>query len=116
MLRRVCRHEQAAITSISRIEVLGFPGFASLSPNLAARLKERIDSMVILDLSEQVIARAITFRQEKKMRLADSIIAASALVHHLTLVTRNDADFKHIAGLDLRNPFATADLAQPGLI
>jgi predicted nucleic acid-binding protein len=37
--------------------------------------------------------------------LGDAIIAATALVHGLTLVTRNVDDFKHIAGLELENPF-----------
>lgn len=35
----------------------------------------------------------------------DSLIAATALVHDLTLVTRNDRDFVGIAGLRLFNPF-----------
>jgi hypothetical protein len=40
------------------------------------------------------------------MGLADAIIAATALVHGLNLVTRNDGDFKHVAGLRVVNPFA----------
>ncbi len=50
-------------------------------------------------------ARAITLRQQRKMGLGDSIIAATALVHGLALVTRNVDDFKHVAGLALINPF-----------
>ena len=34
-----------------------------------------------------------------------AIIAATAMAHGIPLVTRNDDDFKHIPGLDLRNPF-----------
>lgn len=33
----------------------------------------------------------------RKMPLADSLIAATALRHELTLVTRNNADFSHVA-------------------
>ena len=38
------------------------------------------------------------------MPLKDSLIAASALAHDLTISTRNTADFKH-AGVRLVNPF-----------
>ena len=36
----------------------------------------------------------------------DAIIAATALVHGLRLVTRNVDDLKHIDGLEWINPFA----------
>lgn len=36
----------------------------------------------------------------------DAIIAATALVHGLELVTQNVEDFQHIAGLQVRDPFA----------
>jgi predicted nucleic acid-binding protein len=61
--------------------------------------------MVELELNEAVIRRAIALRQQRKMSLADAVIAASALAHDLPLVTRNVDDFKHIAGLRLINPF-----------
>ena len=53
-----------------------------------------------------VAERAVVLRQERRMGLGDAIIAATALVHGLTLVTRNVDDFKHVAGLKLMNPFA----------
>lgn len=40
------------------------------------------------------------------MSLGDAIIAATALVHDLTLVTRNLDDFRWIAGLRLLDPLA----------
>lgn len=43
-------------------------------------------------------------RQGHTMPLADSLIAAIAKRHNLTLATRNTADFAH-AGLRLVNPF-----------
>ncbi len=61
--------------------------------------------MVELELEEIVILRAIALRQEKKMSLGDAVIAATALVHGLTLVTRNVDDFRHIADLKILNPF-----------
>lgn len=98
--------EDAAIAVVSRIEVLGFPGYLNLSEARRARLHEIIASMVEFEMSEAVIQQAIALRQQKRMRLADAIIAATALAHDLALVTRNVDDFKHIAGLKIVNPFA----------
>jgi len=41
----------------------------------------------------------------KAMPIKDSLIAASALVHGLTIATRNHADFR-VAGVKVLNPFA----------
>jgi predicted nucleic acid-binding protein len=57
-------------------------------------------------LDEEIIQRAIQLRQRKSMKLGDAIIAATALEYGVPLVTRNEDDFKHIAGLQLINPFA----------
>jgi predicted nucleic acid-binding protein len=38
-------------------------------------------------------------------QLEDALIAATALVHHLTVATRNIADFK-VFGVKLVNPFS----------
>jgi len=39
------------------------------------------------------------------MKLPDAIIAATAILYSLTLITRNTADFKDIIGLKIVNPF-----------
>ena len=92
-----------AVASITRIETLGFH---RRSETERAWLGAAIGRMQVLALSEAVEAHAIALRQERKMGLADAIIAATALVHWLALVTRNADDFKHVAGLALINPFA----------
>ncbi len=99
--------EDAAISSISRIEVLGFPGWSGLPEDRRVRLREIVASMVELELNPDVIERTISLRQQRKMHLADAVIAATALENNLALITRNIADFKHVAGLKLINPFDT---------
>ncbi|NQX00977.1 twitching motility protein PilT [bacterium] len=42
------------------------------------------------------------------MKLGDAIIAATIGAYNIPGGTRNEDDFKHIPGLDLRNPFAIA--------
>jgi predicted nucleic acid-binding protein len=97
--------EDAAIASVSHIEVLGFPGWIKLSQDRQARLQEIVSSMVELGLDERVIRGAVTLRQQKEMSLGDAISAATAIAYDLPLVRRNVEDFKQIEGLTLINPF-----------
>ena len=98
----------AAIASVSRVEALGFPG---ISAEEEAALREFIAASPCYPLDDDVIERAIRLRCMKKMGTADAIIAATALEFTLPLVSRNVDDFKHIAGLEIVNPFAEPPLA-----
>ena len=93
----------SAVASVTQIEVYGFTG---LKPEEEAALDILFRRLTVHSLDEAVIKRAIALRQESKMGLADAIIAATALVHELPLATRNEADFKHVAGLRVVNPFS----------
>jgi predicted nucleic acid-binding protein len=53
----------------------------------------------ILPIDELVIEKTISVRQNKKIALGDAIIAATALVHDLVLISRNTSDFINIPGL-----------------
>lgn len=61
--------------------------------------------MKILPVDSDVVNRAIEFRKSKKMSLGDSIIAATAHLSNLPLLTRNTTDFEHIQDFVLINPF-----------
>jgi toxin FitB len=61
-------------------------------------------SVEVLPISRPVINQAVFLRQQKKMGLGDSIVAATAIEHDLTLVTRNTKDFTWIADLKTLNP------------
>ena len=94
-----------AVASVTQIEVYGFTG---LKPEEKAALDILFHRLTVHPLDAAVVERAIALRQERKMGLADAIIAATALVHDLPLVTRNEEDFKHVTGLRVVNPFAAA--------
>lgn len=98
------QHPNACIASITRIEVLGFPGFAWLDSKRQQRLQELLESLIELPLNDVIIQQAILLRQQRKMSLGDAIIAATAIVFNLPLITRNYSDFKHIAKLVIINP------------
>ena len=63
------------------------------------------DQAHVLAVNQTVIEKAIEFRRMRKMSLGDAIIAATAYLNNLELLTRNTNDFSHIPGLHLVNPF-----------
>ena len=98
---KVLFNQQIAISIINKIEVLGFN--APVAEGLL--LEEFINLSVVLQLADSVADKTIELRKSYKIKLPDAIIAATAIVHDLTLISRNDGDFKNIAGLKYLNPF-----------
>ena len=75
------------------METVGFRGPLDLGEYW---LETAFASKRILPLDDRVAGRAIGLRQDSRMSLADAIIAATALVHRLPLVTRNVDDLRHL--------------------
>lgn len=65
---------------------------------------EFIQNSIVIGLEEAIILRTIALRKLLKIKLPDAVIAATAIVHDLTLITRNTDDFKNIPGLTVLNP------------
>ncbi len=91
-----------AVASITRIETLGFHRLSEIEQRW---LEAAFDRMTVHPLDDAVAERAIALRRERRIGLADAIIAATALHHGLVLVTRNTADFEEVSGLKLNDPF-----------
>ncbi len=104
-----------AFSIVTKIEVLGF---ANLSDAQRDYFEKLFVSAATLPLNEMVSQECIRLRRNHKIKLADSVIAATAIVHNLPLVTRNVADFAGIPGLQIVDPFshgsgASSSLRQP---
>ena len=80
-------------------------GFHRISDRDRSALERFFADAGMLPVGRDVLDRAVMLRQAQRMSLGDAIIAATALVHDLTLVTRNVDDFRRIPGLRLLNPF-----------
>ncbi len=85
-----------SISAISKLEVLGFH---RLRPADKVELEELLNAASVLPITTEVINEAIRLRQQRKRSLGDSIIAATALLNNLPVLTNNEADFQDIAGL-----------------
>lgn len=99
--RQVIAKQDIAHASITRIEALGF---SRIPVNELLLLTSFLNESYNLPLTDSVVERATKLRQAKKMGLGDSIIAATALEHGLTLWTANTDDFARIDGLNVFNP------------
>jgi predicted nucleic acid-binding protein len=85
------------VSDISKIEVLGF----SLSEEDEIKFRTFFNRVDLVEIDRSIVERSISVRKQKKIKLGDAIIAATALQHNLKLVTRNIRDFKGIGNLDL---------------
>ena len=98
---RTASLEWIGYSSITRLEVLRFPGLNGADEiglrNLLAQLSEA-------PIDDAVIERAIKIRKSVRMKIPDAVVAATALVYEANLVTRNTGDFKNIPGVSLLNP------------
>lgn len=99
--RDFIRQHTPLVSSISQIEVLGYH---RLSTNEIQLLNAFFTQATVLPLSVPVVREAILLRQQRKLSLGDAIVAATALIHHLTLATHNTSDFAWITGLKLIDP------------
>ena len=106
--------QQAIHVSVVTIEELAY-GVARAAASARTRLARWFDALldsrpVILDVTPSIARasgdlRAARESRGRRVAQADMLIAATALVHGLTLVTRNGRDFEG-CGVTVFDPFA----------
>lgn len=101
-LRRLIASQPSSVSAITVVEVLGYH---RLSETERTHFEQFFDVSHILSVSDLVISEAVRLRQQKKMKLGDALIGATAITNDLMLVTRNVDDFDWIEGLRILNPF-----------
>jgi predicted nucleic acid-binding protein len=101
-IKNVVLQMPLVVSAVTYIETLGWH---HATPSQLRILKNFMDTAVILPINQPVVEKTVLIRQQKKIGLGDALIAATALVHNLTLVTRNISDFKSIEDLVVLNPW-----------
>lgn len=88
------------ISIITKIEVLGF----NMDKRDMLLMGDFVDSANVIGLTDAIADKTIEIRKKKKIKLPDAVIAATALVYGLTLISRNLPDFNKIPGFKVIDP------------
>ena len=104
-LRRFIDEVKPSVSVVSYIETLGYHRLGEVERQF---LEQFFQETEMLPLSDTVIRQAVRLHQQRRMGLGDVIVAATAMVHDLTLVTRNIQDFRWIGELRLLDPLTEA--------
>jgi len=75
---------RCCVSQITRMELLSFP---SITKDDEVQVARFLSAVRIILLDEQIEAVAIALRREKRLKLPDAVIAASARVFGLKLLT-----------------------------
>jgi predicted nucleic acid-binding protein len=96
-LVEVLDKKQIYISFITELELLSFPG---LNKKDLKVVKDLLNECVIIDVNAEIKNLAIDNRKLYKLKLPDSIIAATSLFLDIPLITA-DSDFKKVEELNL---------------
>ena len=90
------------ISAITEIELLCWK---TATENDMKILQNFIHDAFVIELEPAIKIKTAELRKAYSIKLPDAIIAATALVYNLTLVSRNSNDFKNVPDLIVVNPF-----------
>ncbi len=101
-LQRLILDSSNFASVISKVETLGFHQLDAADEVYFTSL---FSLLTLLPLTTTVIDHAVRLRQQRRMTLGDSLIAATAIEFRLDVATRNTADFTAVPSLRVFNPF-----------
>ncbi len=101
-LRNLLIIKNNAVSIISKLEVLGYH---RLTQTDSIYFDAVFKTLYTFPIDNPTINKAIELRSNYNLSVGDSIIAATALLNNIELVTRNVADFKKITDLKIINSF-----------
>jgi predicted nucleic acid-binding protein len=91
-----------AIPNITEIEALSWVSEDKTKEQI---IREFISEANTISLTQAIVDQCIKIRRSRKIRTPDAIIAATAIVNDLVLIT-SDGDFSKIPDLHLVDPLA----------
>jgi len=85
----LARYDDKAISIVTWMEVM----IGAAAEPEQAELRAWLSAFTVIGLDAPVAERAVLLRRQRRIRLPDAIIWATAQVHGLLLVSRNTKDF-----------------------
>jgi len=98
---KVLSNTSPEISAITEIELLCWKTNSKKDLQV---LHSFIENALILELTKEVKHKTADIRKKYRVKLPDAVIAATALIYEMTLLSRNVEDFNKIEGLKLINP------------
>lgn len=98
----ILKDNQPVISAITEIELLCWKTATEKDLSI---LQSFINDTMVIELERPVKLKTADIRKTKRIKLPDAIIAATALVYDLTLLSRNISDFARIEELITINPW-----------
>jgi predicted nucleic acid-binding protein len=91
--------------NISILTKIEFLGWDKHTPEGLIKCIKLVDHANVYYLDENIADKTIELKKKVNIKLADAVIAATALLNGFKLVTRNIDDYKMLDDLILVNPF-----------
>src|SRR4030043_1845043 len=101
-IRDIIAKQRFNISILTKIEFLGWNRHSAEG---FKRCRQLIELANIYGLDEEIAEKAIALKRQSKIKLADAVIAATAIMNNFKLVTRNVDDYKMVKELKVFNPF-----------
>jgi toxin FitB len=91
--------------NVSVLKKIEFLGWEKHSPEGFEKCSRLIKLSTVYLIDDDIAEKTIELKRRVKIKLADAVIAATALVNNFKLVTRNVDDYKAVKELEMFNPF-----------
>jgi predicted nucleic acid-binding protein len=99
LLREIFAHDAPLyISAITKLELFAYP---KLSAQEEALIEELLRTVSVIPLDSHIARLASFIRRQYRLKVPDSVIAATAIYTGSTLATRNTRDFKRVTALAL---------------
>ncbi|MDB4920590.1 type II toxin-antitoxin system VapC family toxin [Mucilaginibacter sp.] len=86
------------VSFISYIEFVGYK-------NVTLAMESFIALADVIEINKNIINQTVLIRKTHQIKLPDAIIAATAIIYDLILVSHNNKDFKNIKKLHIVDPY-----------
>jgi predicted nucleic acid-binding protein len=96
-IRLLLQDKVIVISFITELELLGF---AKLTMKEEKQIQQLLQSCIIVQLNDSIKLNYVKLRRKYNLRMADAVIAATALSQNIPLITA-DKHFRNIEQLEL---------------